>query len=131
VNDALDKIEETDAAELPPTGKEPPAGKVVQPKLAQEEPKLALKEVNLVALNDNPSKFDGQTVTVRANISGTIYEGVARYRLTVKGAKATADGQKIQKTGINFDIPKDQKDRLMNGFQLHFLTKPEPMPPAS
>lgn len=76
-----------------------------------------LNDVHLLSLNTKPERFEGQTVTVRGDLSGTLYEETGRYRLTVKGARTTADGSKLRTDGINFVIPKEQKQPLTKRFQ--------------
>jgi hypothetical protein len=80
-------------------------------------PSSALKDVQLLTLNTSPAQFDGQTVMVRADLCGTPIPGNIHTRLTVKGARTTADGQTMRADGINFVIPPSQTPVLMKGIQ--------------
>lgn len=78
---------------------------------------ISLKEVTLLKLNTDPGKFDGQTVSVRGNLSGTLAEGGTHYRLTMKGTRIRADGSVLRRKGINLLIPKAEVERLTNGLK--------------
>lgn len=58
-----------------------------------------------------------QCHTFSGGLSGPFVEGELHYRLTVSGARTITEGDRLRRTGINFVIPKDQKDRLTQGLK--------------
>ena len=100
---------------------EPKEKPKVEPKTEpkQVEPMLqpVLNSVTLVALNTESANYDAQTLTVRGNLSGTMYQGKGRCRLTVNGARTVADGEKLRLDGINFVIQNEETGRLMAGMK--------------
>jgi hypothetical protein len=70
-------------------------------------------------LNASPQRFDGQTVVVRASLSGTTVSGPRHCRLTVKDEGLTLDAGTLRGQGINIVIPAGKTvGSFMRGMKL-------------
>ena len=64
-------------------------------------------------MNSSPDKFEGQTIVVKAELSGSIAEEKNQIRFTVKSGSTTVSGDQLRKDGINFVAKKAEKDDLV------------------
>lgn len=78
--------------------------------------------VRLEALNRDPGRYEGKTVVVWALASGTLFDGPAWYRLTLKGETGLVVSDKLRADGITFMFAKGDRERLTAGWKADGFT---------
>ena len=76
--------------------------------------------VTVEALAADPAKYDGKTLVVRADVSGTAAEGPKWVRLAVRGESGVVVAADLSRDKVTFVVPKDQKDVVGGGVENEF-----------
>jgi len=76
-----------------------------------------VEAVTVADLNRNPGKYENKTVILVGEASGPLLEGSLHFRVSVRDRTGTVLSDKLHHEGVNFVVPKDDKNRLTNGLK--------------